>query len=206
MGAADAGDVGQGDLIGVAGSVLLHGHQTGHALAGHVGGTDGVAGALGGGHEHVHAGGRHDLLIADVEAVGKGQGLALGHIGGDVLLVDVGLDLVVDEHHHDVAPLGSLGDGHDLQAGGLRLGPALGTGPQAHANVAAGILQVEGMGVALRAVADDGDLLAVQIAELTVLLVVHLCHGNTLLIMFSLGEKRLLLAVVVIIAHHSGKE
>ena len=36
-GAADTGDVGQGDLIGVAGGVLLHGHQAGHALAVDVG-------------------------------------------------------------------------------------------------------------------------------------------------------------------------
>ena len=56
-GAADAGDVGQSDLIGVAGGVLLHSHQAGHALAVDIGGADGVAGALGGRHEHVHAGG-----------------------------------------------------------------------------------------------------------------------------------------------------
>ncbi len=55
--AADARDVGQGDLVGVAGGVLLHRHQAGHALARHVGGADGVARALGGGHEHVHPGG-----------------------------------------------------------------------------------------------------------------------------------------------------
>ena len=80
-GAADAGDVGQRDLVGPAGGVLLHGHQTGHALAGNIGGADGVAGALGRRHEHVHTGGRHDLLVADVEAVGKGQGVAFLQIG-----------------------------------------------------------------------------------------------------------------------------
>ena len=92
-GAADAGDVGQGDLVGVSGGVLLHSHQAGHALAVDIGGADGVTGALGGGHKHVHAGGRHDLLVADVEAVGKGQGVALLQIGGDILLVNVGTTL-----------------------------------------------------------------------------------------------------------------
>ena len=140
-----------------------------------------MAGALGGSHEHVHAGGRDDLLIADVEAVGKSQSLAVGQVGGDILLIDVGLDLVVDEHHDDVAPLGGVSHGHHLQAGLLGVGPVLGALTQAHAHVAAGVLQVEGMGMPLGAVADDGDLLAVQIAELAVLFIVHLCHCNTLL-------------------------
>ena len=175
-GAADAGDVGQGDLVGVAGGVLLHGHQAGHALAVDVGGADGVAGTLGGGHEHIHAGGGNDLLIADIEAVGEGQGLALGHVGRDVLLVYLGLDLVVDEEHHDIAPLGGVRHGLDLQAGLLGLGPALGALTQAHADVAAGVLQVEGVGVALGAVTDNGDLLAVQVGQVAVLLVIHLSH------------------------------
>ena len=57
----------------------------------------------------------------------------------------------------------------------------IGYGSQGHAHVAAGILQVEGMGVTLGAIADDGDLFAVEIAELTVLFIVHLCHDDTLL-------------------------
>ncbi len=140
-----------------------------------------MAGALGGSHEHVHALGGHDLLIADVEAVGKGQGVAILQVGGNVLLVHISLDLVVDKHHHDVAPLGGLSDGHHLQAGLLGILPVLGAGAQAHAHVAAGILQIQGMGVALRAVADDGDLLTVEVVDIAVLRVVHLCHDNTLL-------------------------
>ena len=180
-GAADAGDVGQRDLIGVAGGVLLHRHQAGHALARHVGGADGVARALGGGHEHVHPGGGDDLLVADVEAVGEGQGLALGHVGGDVPVVDLGLHLVVDEDHHDIRPLSGGGDGFHRQPGGLGGGPALGALPQAHAHVAAGVLQVQGVGVALGAVADDGDLFALQPAQVAVLLVIHFSHVKTLL-------------------------
>ena len=152
-------------------------HQAGHALAVDVGGADGVAGALGGRHEHVHPGGGDDLLVADVEAVGEGQGLALGHVGGDVLLVHLGLDLVVNEHHHDVAPLGGFGDGLDGEARLLRLSPVFGALPQTHTHLAAGILQVQRVGVALRAVADDGDLLAVQVGQITVLLVIHLSHS-----------------------------
>ena len=109
--------------------------------------------------------------------MGEGQGIALHQVGLDVPLVDVGLDLVVDEHHHDVAPLGGVGHGHHLQAGSLRLGPALRALPQAHADLAAGILQVQGMGVALGAIADDGDLLAVEVVDVAVFLIVHFCHS-----------------------------
>ena len=117
--------------------------------------------------------------------MGEGQGLALGHVGGDGILIDVGLDLVVDEQHHDVAPLGGVLHRLDLKSGLLGLGPVLGPGAEAHAHVAAGVLQVEGVGVALGAVADDGDLLAVQVADVAVLFVVHLCHDKTLLFISS---------------------
>ena len=110
--------------------------------------------------------------------MGKHQGVAGFQVGSNVLLIDVGLDLVVDQNHHDVAPLGGLGHGHDLETGGLSSGPVLAAGPQAHAHVAAGFLQVQGMGVALRAIAHDGNLLAVQFAQVTVLLIIHVCHSR----------------------------
>ena len=118
--------------------------------------------------------------------MGKGQGVALLQIGGDILFVNVGLDLVVDEHHHDVAPLGGLGNGLDGKPRGLRLGPVLGAFPQAHADLAAGVFQVQGMGMALRAVADHGDLLAVEIVQVAILFIIHLSHGRFLLFIMVL--------------------
>ena len=109
--------------------------------------------------------------------MGKGQSVALHQVGGDILLVDIGLHLVVDEHHDDVGPLGGLGHGLDGETGLLGVGPVLGALPQADAHVAAGVLQVEGVGMALGAVADDGDLLAVEVAELAVFLIIHFCHS-----------------------------
>ena len=75
-GAADACGIGQSQLIGVAGGVLLHGDEAGHALARHVLAAHGVSGALGGDHADVHPGGGHDLLEMDVEAVGEHQHIA----------------------------------------------------------------------------------------------------------------------------------
>ena len=54
-----------------------------------------MAGALGGDHQHVHVGGRNDLLEVDIEAMGKHQSVAGFQVGGNVLLIDIGLDLVV---------------------------------------------------------------------------------------------------------------
>ena len=172
-------------VAALAGGVLLDGDQAGHALAGDVQGAHRVPRALGRRHEHVHVRRRHDLLVADVEAVREGDRLALGEVGGDVLLVHVGLTLVVDEDHDDVRRLRRFGHGHDGEAVLFRHGPGLAALAQADDHVAAGVAQVQRVGVALRAVADDGDLLAVELAQVAVLLIVHSCHSQTLLFPWS---------------------
>src|SRR5207245_9683551 len=48
--------------------------------------------------------------------------------------------------------------------------------PESHPDVEAGVLQVEGMGVALRAVAEHGDRAVLEHRGIGVLLVVHRCH------------------------------
>ena len=176
-GAADAGDVTQSDVIGLAGGVLLHGDQAGHALASDILAADGVAGALGGSHEHVHVCGGLDLLVADIEAVGESQSLASGQVGRDVLLVHIGLILVVDEDHDDVSQLGSFGHGVDLETVLLSDGPGLAALAQADDDVTAGIPEILSVGMALGAVADDRDLLAVELIQVAILLIIHLCHS-----------------------------
>ena len=174
--AADARRIGQGQIQGLPRGVLLHGDEAGHALAVDIGRADRVARALGGDHGHVHPGGGHDLLEVDVKAVGKHQHIPRLQVGGDVVFVHVRLDLVVHQDHDDIGPLGGVRHGLDLQSGTLGGGPVLGALAQAHAHVAAGFLQVQGMGVALGAVADDADFLPVQLAQVAVLLIVHSCH------------------------------
>ena len=119
--------------------------------------------------------------------MGESQGLALGHIGGDLLVVDVGAQLVGHQHHDHVAGLGGLLDLHDLEVGmaGCKLGglvPVAGAFAQADHDVDAALGQVLGMGVALAAEADDGNGLAVQHTEVAVGIVVLLDRHNTLLL------------------------
>ena len=75
------------------------------------------------------------------------------------------------EDHHEVAAAGGFGDVEDLEAVLFGLGAAGGIGPQADHDVDAGVLEVEGMRVALGAVAEDRDGLAVELAEVGVFVV-----------------------------------
>ena len=136
-----------------------------------------MPGALGGDHGHVHTGGRDDLLKMNIESVGEHEHVPGGQVGGNVLLIDVGLNLVVNQDHDDIAPLGGLSHSLNLKTGLLGAGPVFGALPQTDAHVAAGVLQVHRVGVALGAVADNGDLLAVQIIDVAVLFIVHFCHS-----------------------------
>ena len=111
----------------------------------------------------------------------KSQCLALSQIRSDVLTVDLSLNLVVDQHHNDISPLRSFLHSLNSQTGLLGLSPVLGAGAQADTHIAAGILQVQSMSVTLRSVTDDCDFLTVQVIQVAILLIIHLCHGNTLL-------------------------
>ena len=69
----------------------------------------------------------------------------------------------------DVAAAGGFGDVEHLEAGLFGLGAAGGVRAQADDDVDPGVLQVERVGVALGAVAEDGDGLAVEQREVGVL-------------------------------------
>ena len=101
----------------------------------------------------------------DVEAVGEHQRLALFQVGRDFVLVEIGLDVIGDQDHDDVGGFGGVGDGQDFQAGGFGFRGALAAGIEADDDVDAAVAQVQRVGVALAAVADDGDCFAVKEAQ-----------------------------------------
>ncbi len=173
-GSADGCAVGKGDIEGVAGGILVCADEAGRALALEVGGTHGVARSLRGDHDDVAVRTHLDAAVVDVEAMGEGDRLARRQVRLDVLLVHGCLILIVDEDHDDVSPLCCLGSGQDLESLLLCLGLGLGALIEADLDVDARILEVQCVRVALGAVTDDGDLLAIQLAHVAVLLVVHL--------------------------------
>jgi hypothetical protein len=146
--------------MGIARGVLVDGDQARHAAALLVFAAHGVARALRRDHQHVEVLARLDQVEVHVEAVREGEGGAVLHVGVQLVAIDVALQLVGGQHHHDVGPLGGLGRGHDLEASPFGLLGGSRTGLQGDDDVLdAGIAQVERVRMALRAVADDATFL-----------------------------------------------
>jgi hypothetical protein len=164
--------VAEAEVMGIARDVLVNGDQAGHAAAALIFRTHGVAGALRRDHQHVEIFARIEQVEVHVEAVCEDERCALLHVVVHVVAIDVALQFVRGEHHHQVGPLGGLGDFHHLEAGGFRLlrgGRAL---AQRNDHVLdAGVLEVQRMGMALAAVADDADLLALDQVQVGVFVV-----------------------------------
>ncbi len=176
--ACGADALGVGECVGqrVARGVLLHSHERGHARAFLEYLAHTVAGGLGRDHRHINMGGRHNLAEANVEAVGEHDRVARLEVGLDFVMIDLPLD-GVGQQDHDHVGLGSrVGHAEDAQAIRFGLGLAPGAFMQAHAHVGAGVAQVERVGVALAAVADDGNLLAVEQRQVGLVFVIDLRH------------------------------
>ena len=109
-----------------------------------------------------------------VEAVREHQRRAVLHVGVQMIVVDVALQFVGREHHHHVGPFGGVGHLHDLELLALGLLDALRVLAQRDRDVLdAGIAQIERVGMALAAIADDGDLLALDQVQVGVAVVVN---------------------------------
>jgi hypothetical protein len=135
-----------------------------------------VAGALRGDHDHVDVGARHDLVVMHVEAVGKSQRRALLHVRLDCRsCIRQGMFSSGNRIMTTSAPLTALATSSTLRPP-LRLVPGSAALAQTNGDLDAGILQVLGVGMALRAVTNDGDLLALDQGEVGVLVVINF-HG-----------------------------
>ena len=172
-GAADALGVGEREVLGRARRVLGDRDQAGHAGALEVLAADEVAGALGGDQRHVDLRRGLDLAVVDREAVAEEQRVAGRDPVGDLLAVDLAVLLVGQQDHHDVAARGGLGDVEHLQPVCLGLLDRARVGAQSYDDADARVLEVLRVGVALRAVPDDGDGLAVEEREVRVVVVEH---------------------------------
>ena len=186
----DAGSVCQGDLLCLAGVILLYADQGRAAFAFRVQAADNVAGALGSDHDNVNIFRGNNGLEMDVEAVCKSQCLALGHVGGNLAVVDVSAQFIGNQHHNNIAGLGSLFNFHHLKVfmGCSKLGCLFPVGralAQADNNVHAAFSQVFGMGMALGAKADNSNGLAVKHAEVAVgIIILFDCHDNFSFVLF----------------------
>ena len=175
--AADPPGIREHQVAGVARLVLVHGHQARDpAPLGELA-ADQVAGSLRGDHADVDAGRWLDLAEVDREPVGEHEQVPGADPVPDLGLPGLGLRLVREQDHHDVAPARRLADVEDGQPLALGVGAARRAGPQA--DHAAGVLEVQRVGVTLRAVAQDRDRLPLEVGEVGGVVVVDAfaCHG-----------------------------
>ena len=159
--------------MGVAARVLVDRNETRHAAAALVFRTHRMTGPFRSDHQHVEVGARLDQIEMDVEAVGEHQRCGLLHVGSKFVAIDVGLQFVGRQHHHDVGPFGGAGDVQHLDAFGFGLLGGGRTGPEGDRDVLdTAVTHVEQMGVALAAVADDGNRLAFDEIEVGIPVVI----------------------------------
>ena len=136
----------------------MHGDQRRHAYAFGEQLAHAVAGRFGRDHGNIDVGGRLDLAEVDVESVGEHQRFAGGQMRGDVLVIQVALDMIGDQDHDHIGGFGGFGSVEATlrpAASALARDLLLGIEPDHH--VDAGIAQVQGVRVTLAAIADDCD-------------------------------------------------
>jgi hypothetical protein len=174
LAAAVGRGVAERQIARLAALVGMHGDQVRHAAALGIGVAHGVARGLRRDHPHIEVGARDHLAEVHVKAMGERQRGAFADIRLDRLAVHGGDLLVRQQHHHHVGTLdGHANLGH-LQAGLLHLGPGRTALAQTDRHLDAAVAEILRVRMALRAVAHDRDLLALDQAQVGVLVVIDL--------------------------------
>ena len=153
--------------------VTIDGEQGRYAAALAVHAAQQVTRTLGRDHPDVDELRRRDPTEPDVEPVGEHQQLARPQVRRDIGVVDRLLGGVGDQDHDDVGRADRVPDIAHPQAGLLRQRSALRGRLQADHDVDPALAQVLGVGMALAAVADDGDGLAIEGRRVRIGVVVH---------------------------------
>jgi hypothetical protein len=154
----------------------MNGDESGDAAAFGEDLAHAMTGRLGRGHAHVDARHGNDGLEVDVESMREHQQLARAQVRPNFFGIEFCRGLIGNQNHHHVGPLCRFGDRGHFKACLLRLGDGLRCRGQAHLYLNTGILQVESMGVALGAVADDGYLFRLDEGEVGIVIVVCRSH------------------------------
>src|SRR5690606_34520679 len=163
--------VGQSHVASSAGLVLVNSDQVRNAAALAVGATNRVTRSLGSNHDDVDIVTGHNLAVVNVKAVSKCQSSARLDVLGNLVAVNLSNVFVGQQDHDDVSALDGFGHFLNFQASVLGFAPGSAAFAQTHNHIHAGLVQVQGVGVALRTVADDGNGLAFDQGKITILVV-----------------------------------
>ena len=108
--------------------------------------------------------------------MGHHEGAARPEVRLDLVAVDPALDVVRNDHHQDVGLSGYLGYICHPQACGFCHSPALALWVESNNHILAVVFEVEGMGVALAAVTNHADRLALKKFYVCILVVINVYH------------------------------
>ena len=112
--------------------------------------------AFGRNHNHINTFGRNDLVVVNIEAVGKRQGCAIFQVGRDFVFVNQRLVFIGQQNHHHIRRFGGFGNGAHVKTCRHRFVPRCALA-QAHHHVYAAVFQVGSMRMTLRAIANNGN-------------------------------------------------
>jgi hypothetical protein len=107
----------------------------------------------------------------------RSAGGAFPDVGRDHLAIQRRLMFIRRQHHHDIGLRNRIGQIGHREPGLLGLGGGRRSRPQPHHDIDARILEVVGMGMALRAITQDGDLAGLDQGQIGIFVVVHVDHG-----------------------------
>ncbi len=116
--------------------------------------------------------------------MGESQRAARFHPARHIIRPDCRLIFVRRQNHHEIGPFGSLCIGHHREACIFRLLARGRRFPQGDGDILdTAISQILRMGMALTAIADDGDFLARDQIEIGIGVVIDF-HGGSILVFF----------------------
>ena len=158
------------------GCVDLDGDDVGNAAACNELAAHGVARSLGSDEDHVDTLRGLDVAETNVEAVRKGEGLACGQVLLDLVVVDRALVLIRCEDHDQISPLSCVCHSEHLEASLFSLSNRLRALLERNDDLNARVAKVHRVCMTLRAVANDGYLLALDDRQVCIGVVVHFSH------------------------------
>ena len=177
-GAANAAGIGQGNLEALARCILLHSEHIRNTAAFRIGAANEMAGTLRGNHEDIHVLRRNNLLEMDIEAMSKGKSTAGLEVRLDIVLVDIRLLLIGNQNHRDIRLLHSCGNGKDLESMTLSCCLGLAALIEADNDIDAALLEIQCMCMALAAISNDGNRLAIHDLPVYILVIISFCHST----------------------------
>ncbi|BBG29212.1 septin family protein [Zymobacter palmae] len=166
--------VGQRDVARLATGVLRDSDQRRNTAALRVGLTNSMTRRFRRDHDDVEVSTRFDLFEVNIETVSECQCCAFFQVRFDIAVVDLFLIFIRGQNHDNVSAFNGFRYFLDGQTSGFGFCPGRRGLAQCDSNVDTGFFQVVGVRVALRAVAQNGDFLALDERKITILVVVDL--------------------------------